>query len=122
MLHAKTTLEVAQSREIVLRPRRRGGGRPALVGSPASATLTPHRKTRRERTVAAAVALRQVAGGLRRALTVTAAVALASGAALLLAFPRVMSVVLAVGAGWLALVLTWHGVRRRRRRDDLHDV
>jgi hypothetical protein len=60
------------------------------------------RRSRYELSVAAVVALRRVAGGLRRTMTATAALTLLLLGALLLAFPRVMSLVAAAVALWLA--------------------
>jgi hypothetical protein len=53
--------------------------------------------------VAAVVALRRVAGGLRRTMAATATVTLVTIGALLLIFPRVMGIVAAAVALWLAL-------------------
>jgi EamA domain-containing membrane protein RarD len=65
----------------------------------------------------AVVTLRRVAGGLRRAITSTAALAFAGIGVLLLAFPRVMAIVLAAGAFSLALAFGLYTFERRRTRD-----
>ncbi|OLC98212.1 MAG: hypothetical protein AUJ00_00010 [Gemmatimonadetes bacterium 13_1_40CM_3_70_6] len=64
----------------------------------------------------AVVALRRVAGGLRRAIAWTAALICAGVGALLLVFPRVMSITLAVVAFWLALSFGLFAMQRRRAR------
>jgi cardiolipin synthase len=113
-LGAQFRRDVAQSREVVLRAQ--GGRRHAkLVGAPVAEPGAPHRRTGRERVVAAAVTLRQVAGGLRHALTAIATLTLVGLGALLVVAPRVMSLVLAAGAFWLAAGLGWYGLVRRRR-------
>jgi hypothetical protein len=68
----------------------------------------------------AVVALRRVAGGLRRAIAATAALTFLLVGVLLILFPRVMSVVLAAGTFWLALGFAVYafGRRRVRGRDD----
>jgi cardiolipin synthase len=109
--------DVGGSREIVRRARRMRLP-PKLIAEPAAAPAVAHRRSRRERSRAAVVALRQVAGGLRRALAGSAAVTLAAVGALLLAFPRVMAGVLAAAAFWGAAGLGWYVIARRRRRDE----
>jgi hypothetical protein len=66
------------------------------------------------------VALRRVAGGLRRALAGTAALLFLTIGALLLVFPRVMGYLLAFGAFWMAVAFGFYafGKRRARERDD----
>ena len=59
---------------------------------------------------------RRVAGGLRRAITSTAALAFAGIGVLLLVFPRVMALVLAAGAFSLALAFGLYTFERRRTR------
>lgn len=115
-LGAQFRRDVAQSREVVLQIH--GGRRHArLVEAPVEEPGAPHRRTGRERVVAAAVTLRQVAGGLRHAVTAVAALTLAGLGALLVAIPRGMSLLLAAGAFWLAAGLTWYGLVRRRDRE-----
>ncbi len=63
------------------------------------------------------MAVRRVAGGLRRAIAGTAALVCAGLGALLLAFPRVMGIVLAAGAFWLALGFGLYAFGRRRARE-----
>ena len=105
--------DLASSREIVLRPRRRLP--PRLVDAPAAPEVdAEHKRSRYELGAVAVVALRRVAGGLRRAIATTAALACAGIGALLLLFPRVMSITLAAGAFWLALVFAVYAFERRR--------
>jgi cardiolipin synthase len=111
--------DLATSREIVLQPRRRVR-RPALVGAPAAADAAPappHKRSGYELGTRAAVVLSRVAGGVRRALAGAAALTLVVLGALLLLFPRVMSVLLAAGAFWLALGFLLYGAQRRRARE-----
>jgi len=56
-----------------------------------------------------------VAGGLRRAMAGTAALTLAGLGTLLLLFPRVTSITLAVGTFGLAFCCALYAVERRRR-------
>ena len=112
--------DLASSREIVLQGRRRLLP-PKLVDAPPAqsgpAGDVPHKRSGYELGAVAVVALRRVAGGLRRAIASTAALACASVGILLAAFPRVMSGVLAAGAFALALVFGWYAFERRRARD-----
>ena len=122
-LAAQFRRDLAWSREIVLRT---GGriSRPRLVGAPTAADalhpprpagpVVPHKRSGYELGTVAVVALRRVAGGVRRAIAGTAALTFVTLGALLLAFPKVMSVALAVGAFWLALGLTLYAFERRR--------
>src|SRR5690242_2527315 len=111
--------DLASSREIVLQARRRLLP-PRLVDAPAAqsepAGDLPHKRSGYELGAVAVVALRRVAGGLRRAIASTAALACAGVGILLAAFPRVMSGVLAAGAFALALVFGWYAFERRRAR------
>lgn len=109
--------DIASSREVVRRPRRMRLP-PKLVAEPAVAPPAGHRRSGRERSYAAVVALRQVAGGLRRALAGSAAVALAALGGLLLAFPRLTATAMAAAAFTVAGALGWYVIARRRRRDD----
>ncbi|OLD35011.1 MAG: hypothetical protein AUI19_02875, partial [Myxococcales bacterium 13_1_40CM_2_68_15] len=95
-LAAQFRRDLAASREIVLRARRVPLP-PRLVGAPATgrgdAAVRPgtrHKRSGYELGAVAVVALRRVAGGLRRAIAVTAALTLAGVGGLLLAFPRIM--------------------------------
>lgn len=106
-LAAQFRRDLAHSNEIVLRPRTRL--RPSrLVGTPTDPDQPPparvplRKRSRYELSVAAVVALRRVAGGLRRTMAATATVTLVTIGALLLVFPRVMSIVAAAVALWLA--------------------
>jgi len=111
--------DLASSREIVLQARRRF--LPArLVGAPAAAPSPvpeqPHKRSGYELGAVAVVTVRRVAGGLRRAITSTAALMFTGVGVLLLVFPRVMAIVLAVGAFSLALAFGLYTFERRRTR------
>jgi len=112
--------DLSSSREIVLRARRLLLP-PRLVGTPAAesemAGDAPHKRSGYELGAVAVVALRRVAGGLRRAIASTAALACTGVGILLLALPRVMSTVLAAGAFSLALAFGLYAFERRRTRD-----
>ena len=93
-----------------------------LVGTPATgvapdASDVPHKRSGYELGAVAVVALRRVAGGLRRAMAATAALGCAIAGGLLLAFPRVVGIVLAAGAFTLALAFSVYAFDRRRTRD-----
>ena len=113
--------DLASSVEIVLQPRPlRLPER--LVGTPATRVETdvrdvPHKRSGYELGAVAVVALRRVAGGLRRAMAATAALGCAIAGGLLLAFPRAVGIVLAVGAFTLALAFSVYALERRRTRD-----
>lgn len=118
-LAAQFRRDLASAREIVLQPRR--VRRPALVGTPAmpdapQTPSPPHKRSGYELGTVAVVALRRVAGGVRRAIAGTAVLALTVLAGLLLVFPRVTSVVLAAGAFWLAVGFALYGFQQRRAR------
>jgi len=122
-LAAQFRRDLAASREIVLRARRVPLP-PRLVGAPATgrgdAAVRPgtrHKRSGYELGAVAVVALRRVAGGLRRAIAVTAALTLAGVGGLLLAFPRIMSIVLAAGTFWLAIGFGLYALERRRTRE-----
>jgi cardiolipin synthase len=118
--------DMTRSREIVLMARRRLRLPPKLVAAAAvspSHTVVPsqtpvpqHKRTLRERQAIAVVALMQVAGGTRRMLAGTAAVAFLVMGVMLVLFPIVTSTVLAVGALATSLWLAGVAVARRRRR------
>ncbi len=112
--------DMASSREIVLQARRPRLP-PRLVGAPATPPQpgpgTPHKRSGYELGAMAVVALRRVAGGLRRAIAGTAALTFIALGGLLLAFPKVMGVLLAAGAFWLALAFGLYAFERRRARD-----
>ena len=109
--------DLQESREIVLQPRRlRLPAR--LVGAAPEVPREPrHKRSRYELGAVAVVALRRVAGGLRRALAVTAALACLLIGVLLLVFPRVTGAVVATLAFWLALGFAVYGLGKRRARD-----
>jgi len=109
--------DLASSREIVLRARRRP--LPArLVGAPGpEATAHPeprHLRSGYEMGATAVVVLQRLVGGARRTVAGTATVVLLVAAGLLLAFPRVMSIVLAAGACVLAMGTGLYAIERRR--------
>src|SRR5256885_7985132 len=89
--------DLASSREIVLQARRRLP--PRLVDAPATPTEpaghVPHKRSGYELGAVAVVALRRVAGGLRRGIAATAALPRAGGRIPLVALPRIIARVLA---------------------------
>jgi len=114
--------DLAHSREIVVRPRRRLLP-PRLTTAPPPSPATanapplpasPHKRSGYELGAVTLVALRRVAGGVRRTLAGTAALGFLTLGALLLAFPRVMSILLAGGAIVVAVGLGVYAVGRRR--------
>jgi len=109
--------DLQASREIVLQPRRlRLPAR--LVGTAPEQPKEPRgKRSRYELGAVAVVALRRVAGGLRRALAVTAALVCLLIGVLLLVFPRVTGAVVATLAFWLALGFAVYGFGKRRARD-----
>lgn len=111
--------DLASSQEIVLKSGRRFLSA-RLVGSAATAPLPrpeQHHRSRYEMGAAAVVALRRVAGGVRRTVGATAALAFLAIALLSLVFPRTMSITLAVGAFVLALGSGAYALERRRSRE-----
>jgi cardiolipin synthase len=119
-LTAQFRRDLQTSREVVLQPRRRILPQ-RLVGQTSSEKPAARRKrSGYELGAVAVVALRRVAGGLRRAIAATAALTFLLVGVLLILFPRVMSVVLAAGTFWLALGFAVYafGRRRVRGRDD----
>ncbi len=108
------------SREIVLQARRRLLP-PRLVDAPTTGAEVPpdtsHKRSGYELGAVAVVALRRVAGGLRRGIAATAALGSATVGVLLLVFPRIMGIVFAAGAFALALTFTLYGFELRRTRD-----
>jgi len=114
--------DLAAGREIALMARRRGRLPARLMGTPAAAgdpltTTGEHKRSGYELGAVAVVALRRVAGGLRRAIAWTAALTCAGLGALLLLFPRVTSIVLAAGTFWLAATFGLYALERRRARE-----
>ena len=111
--------DLASSQEIVLQPRRMRLP-PRLTAGAGSAPDegdAPHKRSGYELGAVAVVALRRVAGGLRRAIAATAALGCAVVGGLLLVFPRIMGIVLAAGAFTLALAFGVYALERRRARD-----
>ena len=119
-LTAQFRRDLQTSREVVLQPPRRILPQ-RLVGQTTGEKPAARRKrSGYELGAVAVVALRRVAGGLRRAIAATAALTFLLVGVLLILFPRVMSVVLAAGTFWLALGFAVYafGRRRARGRDD----
>jgi cardiolipin synthase len=125
-LAAQFRRDLQESREIVLQPRRRMlpprlGTAPQAAG--AAIDAAPRRagarvkRSRYELGAVAVVALRRVAGGLRRALALTATLVFLLLGVLLLVFPRVTGAVVATLAFWLALGFAVYGFGKRRARD-----
>jgi cardiolipin synthase A/B len=109
--------DLQESREIVLQPRRLRLP-PRLVGAAPEPPKEPRgKRSRYELGAVAVVALRRVAGGLRRALAVTAALLFLLIGVLLLVFPRITGAIVATLAFWLALGFTVYGFGKRRARD-----
>ena len=113
--------DLASSVEVALQPRRMRLPE-RLVGTPATGAApelndVPHKRSGYELGAVTVVALRRVAGGLRRAMAATAALGCTLAGGLLLAFPRIMGGVLAVGAFTLALAFTAYALERRRTRE-----
>ena len=109
--------DLASSQEIVLQPRRMRLPPRLTTGSPPDEGDVPHKRSGYELGAVAVVALRRVAGGLRRAIAATAALGCAVLGGLLLVFPRIMGIVLAAGAFTLALAFGVYALERRRTRD-----
>ena len=113
--------DIAVSREIVLQAGRRRFLPTRLVGAPAAAPPVgpeqPHRRSGYELGAVAVVTLRRVAGGLRRLIAATAGLTLVTLGGLMLAFPRVMSILIAGGAFLIALALGVYAVERRRAQE-----
>lgn len=128
LLAAQFRRDLQESREIVLQPRRRLLP-PRLVDSVAqdgqhrAADEGPRRpgsrvkRSRYQLGAVAVVALRRVAGGLRRALAATAAMLFLIIGVLLLVFPRVAGAIVAALAFWMALGFAVYGFGKRRARD-----
>lgn len=126
-LAAQFRRDLRMSREVVLRPRHRmlparlvGTGHEDLDGAAITGTGRSRVPSAYRLGAVAVVALRRVAGGLRRAIAGTAALLFLLIGVLLLVFPRVMGVVLAGGAFWLSLGFAVYafGKRRARERED----
>ena len=116
-LAAQFRRDLQESREVVLQPRRLRLP-PRLVGAAPEAPKGPRGKRSGYALGAVAVvALRRVAGGLRRALALTAALLFLVIGVLLLVFPRVAGAVVATLAFWLALGFAVYGFGKRRARD-----
>lgn len=80
-------------------------------------TPQAHQPSGYERAKTAVVALRQVAGGIRRRLAATAAVLSSGLGVLLVFFPHVMSITLSVGAFGTAFIFAWYTLIRRARSE-----
>jgi cardiolipin synthase len=112
--------DVTSCQEIVLQPGRRFLPQ-RLVRAPGAPPLRVreqrHRRSRYELGAAAVVAVRRVAGGVKRTIGVTAALVFAVLGALLVLFPRGMSIILASGAFLLALGSGAYALERHRTRE-----
>ena len=129
LLAAQFRRDLLMSREVVLEPRRlRLPAR--LVRAPATAeagshadlpTAAQHQRSVYELGTVAVVALRRVAGGLRRTLAGSVALFFLLLGVLLVAFPRVMGSLVAAVMFWLALGFGVYafGKRRARGREDV---
>ncbi len=129
VLAAQFRRDLLMSREVVLEPRRlRLPAR--LVRAPATAeagahadlpTVAPHQRSAYELSAVAVVALRRVAGGLRRTLAASVALFFLLLGILLVAFPRVMGSLVAAVMFWLSLGFGVYafGKRRAREREDV---
>ena len=109
--------DLAESREIVLHPRRYLGRlklRPAAGAAP-DVPEPAHKPTLHERRLHAAVSLRRVAGGLRRRYAATSAIALSVLGAVVLFLPQTTSIVVALSAFGLAAGIVLSALRHRRR-------
>jgi hypothetical protein len=98
-----------------------------LVGAPAvppaeAVPPVPHKRSGYELGAVAVVALRRVAGGARRAIAWTAGGTCLGVGTLLLVFPQVMSITLAVGAFGLAVIFGLFGLEQRRSREEAADA
>lgn len=123
-LAAQFRRDLLMSREVVLESRRRLP--PRLVRAPATAeagghaeleTTARHKRSRYELSAVAVVALRRVAGGLRRMLAGSAALFFLTLGVLLLVFPRVAGILIAAVMFWLALGFAVYGFGKRRARE-----
>ena len=103
--------DTAGASEVVMVARKRLP--PRLTDAAVVEPAVPHQPWPYERARKGMVTLRQVAGGLRRRLGWAAAALAAGMGALLLIFPEVMSVTLAVLAFWIAVVFAWYSLSRR---------
>ncbi|HTR19690.1 MAG TPA: phospholipase D-like domain-containing protein [Gemmatimonadales bacterium] len=113
--------DLLSATEVILQPRRPMLP-PRLVheslnaGAESEPRLPLHKRSGYELGAVAVVALRRVAGGLRRSMAAAAALACLALGALQLLFPRVMSAILAVGSFWLALGFGAYTLGKRRVR------
>lgn len=103
--------DTAGASEVVMVARKRLP--PRLTDAAVIEPVVPHQPWPYERARKGMVTLRQVAGGLRRRLGWAAAGVAGGMGALLLWFPQVMSVTLAVLAFWLAFIFAWYSLSRR---------
>ena len=128
-LAAQFRRDLLMSREVVLESRRRRL-RARLVPAPATAEtgahveLQPtarHKRSGYELSAVAVVALRRVAGGLRRTLGGSVALFFLTLGVLLLVFPRVVGILIAAVMFWLSLGFAVYafGKRRAREREDV---
>jgi cardiolipin synthase A/B len=129
-LAAQFRRDLTSSHEIVLQTRRRPALPlplpPRLVSAvpPSGATdqtAASHKRSGYELGAVAVVALRRVAGGMRRTIAGTAALTCAGLGTLVLVFPRAMSILLGAGAFVFALWLGHFALERRRSGSDTDD-
>jgi cardiolipin synthase len=112
--------DLASCQEIALQPRRRflpARLVEARTTAPPPVPDQPHRRSKYELGVVAVVALRRVAGGVRRTIAATAALAFVVVGGLLLVFPRAMSIALAAAAFLAAAASGVYTLERRRSRE-----
>lgn len=120
-LAAQFRRDLQTSREIVVDPRHRIFPSRLVGAAPESSEPAAPPPKRRKRSgyalgAVAVVAVRRVAGGLRRALARTAALLFLLTGVLLIAFPHAMSIALAAGMFWLALGFGVYAFGRQRAR------
>jgi cardiolipin synthase len=122
-LAAQFRRDLAASREIVLQPRRlrlpaRLVGAPGLGPAPSDGApreaVVKHRRSGYELGAVAVVAVRRVAGGIRRAVAVTGALIFAGVGTLLILFPRVTGIVIAAAGYVIAVGFGLYGLEQRR--------
>jgi cardiolipin synthase A/B len=126
-LAAQFRRDLAASTEILLQPRRLplparlvgapGPATAALGVGPTSEAPSKHQRSRYELGAVAVVAVRRVAGGIRRGIAATGALAFAGLGTLLLLYPRATGIVLAAAAYVITLGFGLYALERRRSRE-----
>lgn len=116
---AASTEVVLQRRRLPLPPRLVGAPPPPALGADAAGEPAPvrHQRSSYELGAVAVVAVRRVAGGIRRGIAGTGALVFAGLGTLLLLFPRITGTVLAAAAYVVALGLGLYALERRRVRE-----